>query len=86
MFYVVEVSFDQIVNSNDRKYFEHLPTTYSLGRRRVDALVKLGGRLLRANPEYVRLMCDLERGDWKARGAQAGCRERAYQGLRSSPR
>ncbi|HMG70089.1 MAG TPA: patatin-like phospholipase family protein [Gemmatimonadaceae bacterium] len=84
MFYVVEVSFDQILDSNDRQYFEHLPTTYSLGRRRVDALVKLGGRLLRANPEYVRLMCDLERGDWKKRSALAGCRDQAYQGLRPS--
>ena len=82
MFYVVEVSFDQILESSERQYFEHLPTTYALGRRRVDALVKLGGRLLRANPEYIRLRCDLERGDWKKRSALADCRDRAYQGLR----
>jgi predicted acylesterase/phospholipase RssA len=86
MFYVVEVSFDQIVNSNERQYFENLPTTYSLGRRRVDALVRLGGRLLRSNPEYVRLMCDLERGDWEKRSARAGCEERAYQGMRAPAR
>lgn len=79
MFYVVELSFDQILDSRERRFFEHLPTSYALDGRVVDALITLGGRLLRMNPEYNRLMCDLERGNWKKRGALAGCREQAYR-------
>lgn len=83
MFYVVEVSFDQIIDRKERQFFEHLPTTYTLGDRIVDSLVSQGGRLLRVNPEYVRLQCDLERGDFKKRGALASCRDKAYQGLQT---
>jgi hypothetical protein len=80
MFYIVELSFDQIVDANERRFFEYLPTTYALDSSVVDALIRVGGQLLRTHPEYNRLMCDLERGDWKKRGALAGCREQAYQG------
>jgi NTE family protein len=80
MFYMVELSFDQIADANERRFFEYLPTTYALDGPVVDALIRVGGQLLRAHPEYNRLMCDLERGDWKKRGALAGCREQAYQG------
>ena len=79
MFYVVELSFDQIVDIDERRFFEHLPTSYALDRKVVDALISRGGQLLRMNPEYNRLLCDLERGDWKKRGASAGCREQAYR-------
>jgi NTE family protein len=80
MFYVVEVSFDQILDGNERRFFERLPTSYSLDGHVVDALISQGGQLLRMHPEYNRLLCDLERGDWKKRGALAGCRDQAYPG------
>lgn len=35
------------------------------------------------NPEYIRLQCDLELGDFKKRGALASCRDEAYQGLQT---
>jgi hypothetical protein len=47
----------------------------------VDALISRGGELLRTHPEFNRLMCDLQRGDWQKRGALASCRDQAYQGL-----
>jgi len=80
MFYVVEVSFDQILDSKQRQFFERLPTSYSLDRHEVDALIGRGGELLRNHPEYNRLLCDLERGDWRKRGALASCRDKAYKG------
>jgi NTE family protein len=78
MFYTVELSFDQIADVAERRYFEHLPTTYALDREVVDALINRGGQLLRMHPEYARLLCDLQKGDWRKRGADAGCREQAY--------
>ncbi len=83
MFYTVELSFDQILDADERKFFEHLPTSYGLDRRVVDALISRGGDLLRTHPEYNRLLCDLQRGDWKKRGALAACRDQAYPGLHS---
>ena len=80
MFYMVEVSFDQILDSKERQFFEHLPTSYALDGDVVDALISRGGQLLRTHPEYIRLLCDLDRGDWKKRGALAGCRDQAYPG------
>ena len=74
---------DQIIDRNERQFFEHLPTSYTLGDRIVDSLVSQGGRLLRLNPEYIRLQCDLEHGDFKKRGALASCRDEAYQGLQT---
>ena len=72
MFYTVELSFDQISDVNERSFFEHLPTSYALDRKVVDALISRGGTLLKAHPEYNRLLCDLQKG------ALAACRERAY--------
>ena len=79
MFYTVELSFDQIQNAQERRFFEHLPSTYALDRKIVDALIVRGGALLKAHPEYNRLLCDLQNGVWNKRGALATCRERAYR-------
>ena len=84
MFYTVELSFDQISDIEERRFFEHLPTSYALDNHVVDALIARGGQLLRMNPEYNRLLCDLQHGDWKKRGADAACRERAYLGYQAS--
>jgi len=84
MFYTVELSFDQILDIDERRFFEHLPTSYALDGHVVDALTSRGGQLLRMHPEYSRLLCDLARGDWKKRSADVGCREQAYLGSQPS--
>jgi len=80
----VELSFDQILDTDERRFFEHIPTSYALDGHVVDALIGRGGQLLRMHPEYKRLLCDLERGDWKKRGATFDCRQQAYQAVQSS--
>ena len=53
MFYTVELSFDQISDVNERSFFEHLPTSYALDRKVVDALISRGGTLLKAHPVHA---------------------------------
>ena len=91
MFYTVELSFDQILDVDERRFFEHLPTSYALGEHVVDALISRGAQLLRADPEYNRFLCDLQRSydghlNWRRREAYPLCRELAYHGYQASKR
>ena len=57
--YVIEVNFEAIPDPERRKYFLTLPTSFTLSREQVDALIQIGPELLRAEPEFKELMRSL---------------------------
>jgi len=57
--YGVEVSFDQLADPKERKYFDDLPTKFNLPRGAVDRLREVAGRLLRESEGYQALLTDL---------------------------
>jgi NTE family protein len=54
--YAINVSFRDLANAEERRYFENLPTSFVLPDEAVDRLRDVAGRLLRASPAYVRLL------------------------------
>lgn len=54
--YVIDVSFRDIADSEERRYFQNLPTSFSLSPEAVDGLRNVAGRVLRASPAYRRLV------------------------------
>lgn len=55
----VEVSFDVISDPERRRYFKGLPTSFVLADEEVDELREVGRRLLRASPEFQKLLAEL---------------------------
>jgi NTE family protein len=51
-FHAIEVSFDALSDPEERRYFETLPTSFSLPADVVDRLTEVAGRLLRESAEY----------------------------------
>jgi len=58
--HLIELSFEQLASAKEREYFNAIPTTFSLSGEQVDRLVAAGGTLLRNNPDFRRLMNDLQ--------------------------
>ncbi len=58
-FYLVEVGFDALRDSDERSYFMGIPTSFSLPSETVDRLRRLAARLLEESGEYQRLVRDL---------------------------
>jgi len=54
--YAIDVSFRDIADPEERRYFENLPTSFVLSDDAVDRLRSAAGRLLRASPAYLRLL------------------------------
>jgi hypothetical protein len=56
--YVADLTFDNLpLESSDpeikgRNYYNQLPTTFYLSREQVDSLIKVGGWLLKENPDF----------------------------------
>ncbi len=57
--YFIQLSFNDIKQSDRRLYFNSIPTSFSLSDEQVDRLIEAGHELLRNNPEYQRLIADL---------------------------
>ena len=53
--FFIEVSFD-LLEAEERRYFKRLPTSFKLTDEQVDRLREVGGRLLRASPEFQNLL------------------------------
>ncbi len=51
----IEVSFD-LLEAEERRYLKRLPTSFKLSDEQVDRLREVGGRLLRASPEFQGLL------------------------------
>ncbi len=54
--YVMEVSFDRIVDPERRRQFQDLPTSFVLPAEEVDSLREVAGELMRQAPEYRALL------------------------------
>jgi len=57
--YMPEVAFDKIESSEQRRFFNALPTTFNLDDDEVDRLIAVGRRLLRESPDFRRLTANL---------------------------
>jgi NTE family protein len=49
---VVEVSFDDLTDPAERKFFNAVKTSFTLDDTTVDRLIEVGGRLLRESPDF----------------------------------
>ena len=57
--YFVKLGFIDIPQSEDRSFFNAIPTSFNLSEEQVDRLIEAGHELLRKNPDYQRLLADL---------------------------
>jgi len=57
--YFVEIDFNSISQPGRRKYFNQIPTSYSLNDEQVDDLIAAGRELLLGNAEFQRFITDL---------------------------
>ncbi len=57
--YFVKLGFIDIPQSEDRSFFNAIPTSFNLSEEQVDRLIEAGRELLRNNPDYQRLLADL---------------------------
>jgi NTE family protein len=53
---LVSIDFDAIVDEDCRRKYHSIPTSWSLDRKQVDAVLKVGGALLANDPEFTRLL------------------------------
>src|SRR5262249_47360462 len=53
---VIEVSFDAIADLKTRRRFLNLPTSFDLPADDLEAVIEMGGKLLRQSPEFVSLV------------------------------
>jgi len=58
-FYFTEVGFDKIADDEERKYYETIPTSFTLVPESVDKLRKIGGELLGKDPVFGRLLNEI---------------------------
>jgi NTE family protein len=57
----IQVDFRDVQTSEQRLFFNQIPTTFSLNGEQVDKLINAGRELLRNNPEFRRVLNDLNR-------------------------
>lgn len=60
--YFVRVSLDDIDDPDERRFFNEIPTSFSLTEEQADRLIEVGGKLLRQDTEYQRLLQNLAGG------------------------
>lgn len=54
------LGFQDIEQPKKRRFFNCIPTSFALDDEQVDELIDAGKDLLRADPEFKRLLADLE--------------------------
>jgi NTE family protein len=57
--YFIKFGFKDLPLAEERKYFNKIPTSFSLSKEQVDKLIKVGGRLIRHHPHYQQLLGDI---------------------------
>ena len=55
-FEVMDVSFDNIADTQEKEFFMNLPTSFVLKDEEVDRLREIAGRLMRQSPAYQRIL------------------------------
>jgi predicted acylesterase/phospholipase RssA len=58
-FYFTEVGFDKIADDEERKFFETIPTSFTLVPESVDKLRKIGGVMLDGDPVFQKLLGEI---------------------------
>ena len=58
--YFAQVGFEDIRDPQAWHFFNRIPTSFSLTEQQVDRLIQAGRELLRDNPEFKRLLADLD--------------------------
>lgn len=58
--YLAQVTFDNLKDPLERRYFKGVNTSLTLPKEQVDRLREVAGRLLREAPAFKRLLADLE--------------------------
>ena len=58
--YFIQLSFKDLAPAR-RSFFNQIPTRLVLSDDQVDALIDVGGELLRGNPQFQRLLTDVDR-------------------------
>ncbi len=58
--YFIQLHFKNIQDPERRRVFNQIPTNFHLSDEQVDRLIEVGGELLRNNPEFRRLLSDLD--------------------------
>ncbi len=57
--YFIQISFKDIQQPERRKFFNRIPTSFSLSNEQVDRLIEAGRELLRKNPDFQQFLSDL---------------------------
>jgi hypothetical protein len=57
--YVIEINFLDVANKARREHLLSLPTNFSLDRKDVDDLIKVGGELLCQSEKFQKLLRDI---------------------------
>ena len=70
--YFIRVGFRDIAQPERRKFFNRVPTSFSLTDEQVDKLIAAGRELLRNNPDYQRLVAHLGGGQAVVTTEKAG--------------
>jgi hypothetical protein len=78
--HLIELSFDQLVDPDERWFFQGLPTSLALPPKTVERLREVGGRLLRDSEAFRRFRNEVD-GPTLADGARMGL-GRQTDGLR----
>jgi len=58
--FMINVSFDDLKDEDDRRYFKRIPTSFRLNDKQVDRLRQAGRELLRESPDFERLIGALQ--------------------------
>jgi NTE family protein len=58
--YFIELNEAQIEDPEKRAYFNNIPTSFKLDKEQVDMVIDTAGVLLRQNPEYQKLLHELD--------------------------
>jgi NTE family protein len=61
--YYVQVSFRDLAQPDHRKFFNRIPTNFSLTDEQVDELIEAGRQLLRNNPDFQNFLADIKRNE-----------------------
>jgi NTE family protein len=57
--YFIQISFEEVPEMQLKLFLNKIPTSFSLTDEQVDALISSGRNILRADPEFQRLLNDL---------------------------
>jgi NTE family protein len=60
--YLAEVTFENLKDPAERRYFKQVKTRLQLPKEQVDKVREVGGRLLREAPAFQKLLADLKSG------------------------